>query len=175
MNTVKHKTKSLVVAICVPELIAREAKDVSLEFQKLGGLYVLDNITYLPHITLYRGEFPLNVVSKIRSEIEKITSKELSFSLHPTDFRQNSFGYVDIGYKVNKKILTLQRKIVRALNPLRIKRFSYESKNITKKQHQNFLQYGYDYVGSNFIPHLTFTKCHTFNNGFLKNIQHVAH
>lgn len=170
----EKKSKSFNIVIYPPKDIFQKATSVSRRLKRKGGLFVLDAKNYFPHITLYMTEFPLKNVLRIRKLLKQLTSEIKPFSIKSLNYRQIEDGYIDVNYRRSKNIRELQKKIIALLNPLRErfirKKDGARMRELSKAQQKNIKLYGYRSVGSEFYPHLTFTKLEKFDQSALAGI-----
>jgi 2'-5' RNA ligase len=169
------KSKSFNIVIYPPKDIATKAIKMSKTFKKKGGSFVLDGTNYFPHITIYMTEFPLKNISKVKKLLKQLVSEIKPFQITASDYRQNKDGYIDVNYKKTNNIKELQKKVIKLLNPLReglLRPKDKERMEKFSKSHQkNIKLYGYRGVGTEFYPHLTFTKLEQFNKSALSKIR----
>lgn len=171
----KTVSKPLLIGIAIPKRLAKEVGKLSSILKKHGGLYTVYDRNYIAHITLYAAEFPVQNMVKVKDALRTVIHCEKALSLQSNIYRQNKFGYVDIAYTNSAALRTLQHKIVEVLNPLREGLLTKNAQEylpmVSKIQKHNFLTYGYDYVGKNFIPHLTLSKLTEFDAGALADLE----
>lgn len=143
----------------------------SKKLKELGGTYALGS-GHVPHITLYRATFPVKNLPAIKQELRQLMAEERSFMLRAGKYRQSALGYVDVPYAKTKELLRLQRDIAGSLNPLREGVVNEaERRNVAKtseRQMRSFDRFGYDFVGTHFVPHLTLTKFKTYHEDALE-------
>lgn len=152
---------SCCVAIYPPHSILQKATRVSQLLKEDGGLFMLDDKHYYPHVTLYMTEFPAKNLGRIKQLLQRIASKTRPFSMRP-DVQRLHRGYVDISFRRTREVVQLHSSVVRTLNPLREGLMRSKDrrrlKGLTLREQRSLRRYGYNRALSGFIPHLTFTK-----------------
>ena len=155
-------SRSLSISISIPRLVAERAILWSQRLKEKGGLFVLNEKTCLPHVTLYMTEFPSKNIIKLKKLINQLAAKTKPFELKAIGYRRHQDGFIEIYYKKSKKILGLQKKLLKALNPLRQGLVRESDKLImnrmTARELKYLSKYGYRSVGPCYSPHLTLSK-----------------
>lgn len=129
---------------------------------ELYGGFILDDVTFYPHITLYLAEYPNDAIDDIRKVISQVITNLSPILLKPTKYSIES-GYIAIGYEKTEELEMMQASIISACNDLR--KGSLRLRDIEKIESYNMAQrrnidlYGFRSVGESFHPHLTLTKC----------------
>ena len=168
------KSKPFNIAIYPSKDISKKAIKVSKKLKSKGGLFILDDKNYFPHVSVYMTEFPLKNLPKIKKLLQKIASETEPFQIISLRYRQNKGGYVDVVFRRSLRIKKFQEEIVKVLNPMREKLIRERTKmsfpGMNKAQQKNIKLYGYHSVGSEFYPHLTFTRLEKFDKPALSVI-----
>jgi hypothetical protein len=168
------KSKAFSIVIYPPAEISKKAINISKKLKKKKASFVLDGKNYFPHITLYMAEFPLKNIIKARKLLKQFAIKTKQFEMKPLKCRQSKGGYIDIEYRKSKQIKELHRNVIKLLNPLREGLLKESDKEWISKsskiQQKNIKLFGYSDVGSEFFPHLTFTKLEKFNKSAILGI-----
>lgn len=130
-------------------------------------LYFLDNVRYIPHLTIYAPEYPSKNLNKILSSVGNIAKK---ISPVPLKFEKYYYGegWIGLGFRKTTEVKKLHELILRGLNPLREGRLriKYEAEladgkyNTTQKKYIN--EYGYQNVLKNYHPHLSIARFEDF-------------
>ncbi len=150
------------IAIYPPAGIRKKAIAISKQLTDAGGLFSLGEKTFIPHLTIYLLDLP----AKNEKKAKKIL-KELAKELEPTKltslrYRNSGGGYTDFVYKRDKAVADLQIKVIKVINPLRegIIRDKYKSilKTLPERTRGNIKKFGFSDVGTEYHPHLTFTR-----------------
>lgn len=156
--------KRINIAIELPEHIITKTIALSNKISKTHQAYfVLDNINFVPHITLYSPEYPLKNISKVFEKTGNVV-KKLSHFTTQFNYARSHLGYIDITLEKTGELINLHEKIVKELNSLRenhIREKYLDSKNLTqysKQQKQYIEKYGHSEVFDSFIPHITLTR-----------------
>lgn len=169
------RSLSFNIVICPPKEISQKAILMSKELKKHDGLFVLDNTKFFPHITIYQVQLPVENVLKVRAVLRAIAAQTKSFRSTSLTYRQSSEGYIDIAYKKSKTVEALQKKVINLLNPLRKGLLQPKDKarlsTFSKRQQRNLKRYGFRSVGTDFVPHLTFTKLPHSNGSALSGLK----
>ncbi len=169
------QSKSFNIVIYPPKEVLQKTMTVSKKLKKKKGLFVLDGKNYFPHITIYMTQFPVKNVQKVRKILRDLTAKTKPFCVTSLKYRQSGDGYIDVDYKKSKEIKDLQKKMIAFLNPLREGLLRPEDEvsmsGLDKAQRRNIKHYGYRSVGTEFFPHITFTKLEKFDKSALSKIE----
>jgi broad specificity phosphatase PhoE len=135
-------------------------KDV---FQRFGDQKYLRDP---PHCTLYVSL--AENLEEVRKKIEEISLKEKKIdaiiSSDYVEFTNDKFagGGTSLGLrfdkKANKRIISIQEKVVNVLNELRKGEIHtrYKDKILSEQLTKNIEKYGFPFVGNIFIPHINF-------------------
>jgi|CXWK01.1.fsa_nt_gi 2'-5' RNA ligase len=169
------ESKSFNVVICPPKEISQKSTEISSCLRDEGGLFVLDNKNYYPHISIYMTEFPVKNIPEIRKILREFSTTVKPFRLMSLEYRQSKDGFIDVDYIKSNEVVDLQNKIISLLNPLREGLIRPKDKarlsEMGENQQSNINQYGYRGVGLDFFPHITFTKLDKFSDSALQKIK----
>lgn len=150
------------IVIIPPADISQKAIRISRELKKEGGLFALNGKTNFPHSTILIQELPLKNLSKIRDALRDVSKKTKRISMKSLGVWTGGYGYVGVGYERSRELLLLQKRIIKAVNPLRenLQRKSTSKPTCTYTKHEvrNRLRYGHWFVGTSYSPHMTLTK-----------------
>lgn len=154
------ETETLNVVL-YPTLSVREyAILLSREFEDRGE-FVLDDIAFYPHITLYMAEYPDGVREAIVQKLTEINRVFTNVCLEASGYSVEQ-KYVAISYLKTKGILEIQQNVIEACNGFRggLLRTRDRDKiaNYSETQINNLKTNGFRNVGDDFHPHLTLTK-----------------
>jgi len=125
--------------------------------------FILDNIKFYPHITIYSPEYPAlnrNVVSEVVKSIASQFSK-LPFKFKEVESHQ---GFIGINFQNTSQIKEIHEKIVESLNPLRKGhiRSRYKQDDCQTRhsigQQKNIKLFGYPDILDLYQPHLTIIR-----------------
>jgi hypothetical protein len=156
------KSISCNIAILPSAKIVKKTIAASKKLKKEGTLFTLDNNDYYPHMSIYRTAFPSKNFPAIEKKLGEIMASVKVFDINSEDYHQSKGGYVDIGFKRNKVIAGLHKKIIKSLNPLREGEMLYSDvrnfNSFEKWEQKNIKLYGCTVVGKKYRPHITFTK-----------------
>lgn len=152
------------IAVKLPENIFREAIKLSREISKGNQAhFVLDGISFIPHITLYSPEYPSKNTDGVLEKVGRVIKDNSAFIVHPIEIRFH-LGYIDIAFKKTTEWLALHKSIVNKLNPFRENHLrekysdSEELKQYSDQQQEYIKKYGYPEVFDSFTPHLTLSR-----------------
>lgn len=169
------KSKSFNIVIYPSKDIIIRAIKTSKSFKRKGSSFVLDGKNYFPHITIYMTEFPSKNTRAIKELLKQFSLGIKPFQITASGYRQNKDGYIDVNYKKTKSINELQKKVVTLLNPFREGLLRLKDKErlkeFSKSQQKNIKLYGYRSVGTEFYPHLTFTKLKQYSKLTLSDMK----
>ncbi|OFY63295.1 MAG: hypothetical protein A3H98_11280 [Bacteroidetes bacterium RIFCSPLOWO2_02_FULL_36_8] len=172
-----QRSKSLNIVICPPRSVCKKAITISNKLTRQGGLFALNENICHPHISIYMSEFPLKNLRKIRKLLEQISSEVKPFEIRSSIHSQKMDGYVYMNYHKTRDIRELQKKVINLLNPLREglirEKDMVKMPDLNNAQHENIMRYGYRNVGSQFDPHLTFTKLEKSTRGYLSEFKDI--
>ncbi len=99
-------------------------------------------------------------VEKVKAALQVIADTTKTLELVAKEFHQEA-GYVDVEYERNATIDGLQNMAIGAANPLRDglrKKDEERIKTADGVELENLQKYGYRSVGTEFAPHITFTR-----------------
>ena len=160
----KEKFIQLNIAFSVPKNVAKIAIKLSKEIAEKENVYfMLDNINYFTHVTIYSVEFPESNLKEIIKKLEKLA---IDFSPPEFIFEYNKAksGWISLFFSCSPKIKTLHEAIVKTANPLReglIRekfKISENIENLSAEQSENIKKYGNPNLMNLYKPHLTITK-----------------
>lgn len=152
-------------------IAVKPSQDVLEQVIKLSGeiskeaetFFVLDGLSYFPHITIYSPEYPNKNLDQIFNTVKEIVSKTEPFIATFTSFSSH-LGYIDIALEKTEIWEELHEVIVQRLNPYRENHIrekyksSEELNNYSTILQEYIFGYGYSEVLTAFRPHLTITR-----------------
>lgn len=153
-------TQTLNVVIYPPKEVREYTISLSESLKSYGG-FILDDVRFFPHITMYLAEYPSDVIGDIREILTQVIPNLSPVLLKPTEYSIKS-GYVAIGYEKTEELEMMQTAIISACNHLR--KGALRLRDIEKiesydaAQRKNIDIYGFLNIGESFHPHLTLTK-----------------
>jgi 2'-5' RNA ligase len=161
------KTRPFNIVIYPPQEIIEQAITISKKLHRKGGLFILDNKKYFPHLTLYTVELSVKNTPQVIKMLKNLSLKLKPFIIASTKYQQNETGFTNITFQRSKQLDQLQKQIIRAAQPWSEgylkKQDQSQMKNLAKTEQKNFKQYDYRNVGTLFSPHITFTKLKKYN------------
>lgn len=148
-----------IVLLPPPEIVDR-AIEASQAVAKLGTHFVLDNINYFPHLSLYMLQIEESTIPQISNILEALASQTDPIALEALPDYFCRGGYTDVQYGPNQNRDVLQEKVIESLNPLRsgIAAVSQKRANTEGKIGEYIRDYGYWGIKELARPHITFTK-----------------
>jgi 2'-5' RNA ligase len=144
--------------------VVEEAITLSEEIGKSNeSFFILDNIQFHPHITIYSPEYPIQNLKEVLKTVEEIAKNQ-----EKIEFTFKELGIVEdfiaIFFNVSPEVKSLHKKIVTRLNPLREGHLrdkylpsSEHYSSFSQKQLENIQKYGYPNVMDLYHLHLTIT------------------
>lgn len=151
-------------AVVVEGEVAKEAIAVSERFAgEHGAFFVLDGVSYYPHMTVYAPEYPEENKTQVIARAEEIVKETQPFALRFTEVK-NVEGFIGVYAEKTVKLMRLHERLIEALNPLR--EAGHREKEAGKldgfsfspKEQENMQRYGHPWVRSLYDPHLTLTR-----------------
>jgi 2'-5' RNA ligase len=169
------QSESLNIVIYPPKEINQKAIAISKQLKKNGNLFILDDLNYFPHVSIYSSDFPLRNIPKIRKALRDFAAETKPFRLTSIKNRQNKKGFVDVVYRRSRGVRELQKNIIALLNPLREgllrPRDEARMSQLREVERRNVRRYGYRSVGSEFFPHVTFTRLEKYDKSAFSKIE----
>jgi len=160
----EEKFLKLNVAFVIPADVAKVAMDLSSEIaEKEAAIFVLDGVEYLPHATIYPGEFPVKNLEEMENTLE-IIAHELSPVEMVFKYNKAENGWLGPNFEYSQEIRKIQETVVEAINPLREGRIREKHQSteyltsISNEQRRNVEKYGYPNLLDLYEPHLTLIK-----------------
>ena len=125
--------------------------------------FIVDNITHIPHISLYQSEYPETAVSEVVKRLTTITASHQPFRIELASISTIA-SYLFCDVQKTKELLQLHSLIVHTLNPLRDPLL-----HTRMDQHSGFpdyffestKKYGYALALEHYQPHITITAFST--------------
>ncbi|OGV92409.1 hypothetical protein A3B57_04170 [Microgenomates group bacterium RIFCSPLOWO2_01_FULL_47_10] len=127
------------------------------------GLFILDNKTHHPHLSLYHFGIPNKNLSHVKAAAKQLIGKVTPFTIHLFKPSQDK-GFIEVSAVNSLAIKKLQRAIINTINPLRegLQRPGMvdlmRQSTTDSKTKNNIEQFGYPYIRSAFKPHITLTR-----------------
>jgi len=160
----EEKFVRLDIAFRLPENVAKTAMKLSKEITEKDDVYfVLDDVAYFSHITIFMGEFPEKNLEKIVQAVgelaRKIPSAEMMFTGN-----KSHLGWLGPCFYYSDNIRKIHETIIEKINPLREGRVREKHKTseylekLSFQQCENVEKYGYPNLMDIYEPHLTLTK-----------------
>jgi 2'-5' RNA ligase len=158
----KDEFIKLNIAFSLPKEVCDEAVKVSQNIHQLSpALFILDNKTLFPHITIYLAEFPQKNFSKIIRAVSNVVMNQKPFTLSFKSFK-TEYGYINITLEKTETLRSIHENIVRNINTFREGhlREKYRASSLflnqfSDKERSYIIQYGFPYLMDLYRPHLT--------------------
>ncbi len=170
------KSQPFNIVVYPPEAIRRKAIEVSRDLQGKGGLFVLDDIDYFPHVTIIMQELPLENLANVREMLRGFAAELKPFALRSVGYRQNDRGYAHVEFE-GSHLRLMQKEIGERLISLRnglLRKGDDEyMKSCSELEANNIRIYGYRFIGENYHPHITFTKFESRNDQAYSDVSEV--
>lgn len=146
------------------------AVSASQKLQKFDSLFTLEDGRYFPHVSLYMFQLKTEELTKVEGLLAAIAQSMTPLRLQAYRY-DHTMCFVDAEYEKSPELVGLQEAVIKAVNPIRdgmrekSKERMKEAEGLALK---NFQNYGYQYVGELFRPHLTITRLRAENPEALK-------
>jgi len=154
------------IVLYPPADVRRKAVLVSRKLREKKILFVLDDKTLIPHVTLYPVAFSQKDLPRVKALLKQIAAEAVPFQIISSTYRSDKGGYVNVGYKKSTRLHALQKQIITQVNQLLHGRIKYPGKlrtnSMSMAEREAYKRYGYKHVGRSYYPHVTFTKFDTF-------------
>lgn len=148
------------VGVLPPEGLAKEVIEMARQISEAYPLsYQLDQINFLPHVTLFQGNF--DTINRVKMGVETA----LSQSVGPRDIKLEDVGlfaqnFVFLDCQKTSSLSALHNLVVDFVNPQRATEVASIGKEqnlsgLSSEEIQNLEDYGYPFVKEQFRPHLT--------------------
>jgi 2'-5' RNA ligase len=160
------------VVLLPDQEIAKKAMELSSSVSKHGTFFTLDGKNYFPHLSLYMIQLTESGLQESRELLSVIASSTNALTATACQYHY-SHEYLDVEYVKTKEMEELQKNIIERLNPLRDglrERDKERIKTASGEELDNILKYGYRSIGSQFAPHLTFTRFKDSNSEILSEL-----
>ena len=152
LNVVLRPTEELVEAAV--SLSARIAQDHETDF-------VLDGVTFHPHVTLYKISIADEDVLGVYARVQQVARRHRPISC-PFGAFQDGRGYLYLRLKPEEALQLLHAELVRALNGVRIRGARIRSKGreavMSSEERFNNLRYGHPNVLDTYRPHMSISR-----------------
>jgi 2'-5' RNA ligase len=151
------------IAFRPPIEIAEKVAQLSLKIsQKEGAFFVLDNLNFHPHMTIYFLEYPAYNSEKILEKLENLAKNFSSIKFVASGMKV-SRGYIGMATEYSQALRNIHEAIVRETNPFRENHLREEYaivdiEEILQEKKRNIQQYGHPDVLDLYKPHITITR-----------------
>lgn len=151
------------------------AISASKQLQTLETYFCLSTAGPYPHVSLYMALIKTEDIAQVARLLQIIATHTPALNLQAHTYYQAD-GYIDTEYSRTGAIVSLQKKVIKVVNPIR--NGMREKDNIRMQAasgtlHANIEQFGYRDVGALYRPHLSltrFTNDHRVNTNILPEV-----
>lgn len=166
------ETIKLNIAIKLPKDVADKAISLSSEINsRYNSLIKLDETGFIPHITLYQTEFPLEELQNIEEELLSLVSGEKQFEVKVAGIGTFYDGVVYLNFDVDERLKSLHERIVSQISPLRkgLVREKYSdpafTKDLSDYQKEIALEHSSPWILNSYSPHITLAQLTNASEG----------
>lgn len=164
------------IAIIPPQAIAEQAIAMSEALQKFDTLFVLDQETHYPHISLYHAPFTDEALSGVTQALCEVASGIAPFALRQETYYPDQGVWVGVRYAADKAILDLHTRVVEATKGYRAEqddaRYLARWAELSHRQRTNIKDCGWTDAFALFSPHLSFGKLRQPSQDILSHLPH---
>lgn len=150
------------IAILPPPAIVTRAIAASTALRPLEPLFVLNQETYFPHVSLYHVPFTDEALPQVRRELGAIASATAPFLLRHETYYPDQGVWVGVRYVADKAILDLHTTVVERLKGYRAvqddARYLARWADLSPARRKNIHDCGWSNAFTLFSPHLSFAK-----------------
>ena len=165
METTNSQTLPCDIVLLPAQDQAELAVQASQLLSPQGSLFTLNNRDFYAHASLYMFQMDIENQQECIAALRKLAGQTAAQHLEQDGyFYQDSGhgkGYVDVAFKRNGTVDSLQEQVIAVFNGLRAgMRESDKVKmaDATGLKFENLQKYGYPAAGDLFRPHITLTK-----------------
>jgi hypothetical protein len=140
--------------------LAAKAIAASRSLARLGSRFTLQPDATYAHLSLYMLRLRAEDITVASDRLAVISRSSALLQLDAIRYCQST-DYIDVEYARRKELEGLQRQIIASLNRLRDglrKHDRSRLETVTGETLHNLQQYGHQYVGGLFRPHMTLTR-----------------
>jgi hypothetical protein len=148
------------IALIPDPAIVHSAIATSKRLEQHGGLFILDNMEFFPHVSLYMTQLKVADVDMAGELLAAIAAQTRVIHAIAVRYAQEE-GFIDAEYVRSPQLVALQERVLTAINPIRDGLREKDQRRLERAKgvaRTNLEQYGYRGVGELFRPHLTFTR-----------------
>jgi len=148
------------VVLLPSKALSATALAVSGKLADLDSLFQLDNSNFYAHASLYMLQLKQADIEKVKELLAEIARTTRPLELTASKYDQKEL-FVDAEYQRTNLVDDLQTKVIAALNLVRdgmLGKDVERMKTATGLTLENYQNYGYNYVGELFRPHITLTR-----------------
>ena len=150
------ETTRLNIAYLLPPVFKAKILGVAKTMQGFDHDVLVDDSNFVPHITIFIGEFPNKNIDQVVAKIE-----QLAPMLERPTFVHNGFsgteGFVQIKYHANDVLMANHKKVIAEVNDLR--EGALYIKYVDKvESDENIKKYGMPNAMDKYVAHLSVAK-----------------
>jgi hypothetical protein len=133
---------------------------ISQSLENYTTHFTLNQQNFFAHLSLYMLQLNEDGVARACKLLQAAATEIKTQKLHPKCYHYEN-EYLDIEYEKTEELSVLQNNIISLLNPIRNglrEKDEIRLQTAIGIERMNLLTYGYRSVGSEFSPHVTFTR-----------------
>jgi hypothetical protein len=155
------------VVLLPPMEVTATSVRVSQQLEPLGHFVLRDDTTAIPHVSLYMITLEVQGLEEAVRRLACIGTSSAPVPLAATRYAQMPDGFVEVQYEVTPALAQLQRRLLDAINPLRDGFPEMTPSGVAMleamrraggEERSNYERWGYPECGSEFRPHISFTR-----------------
>jgi len=150
------------VAILPPPVVSAPVLALSRELASSGGLFTLDGVDRVAHMTVYMARFPSGAVPALVARLTALTANMARVRLEQCGYFVTAGNYYEVSYTLTDALAAVQCATYDALADLRYRPgdpvVEAYFKPYTPAQRANAERTGYDLAATLYRPHISITK-----------------
>ena len=161
-SDVDTDTTLLNVAVIPSRDVALSVERLSAELANHGGLFQIDGVHKLAHLTLYMARFAKGDLDTVLKRIAKVATEFPALPVQHSGYFLTPGKYYEASYGRTPELLKLHHSIIDSVSPCRYSpgkpvREEYFGP-YSRGQREQAERYGYDLAGEMYRPHITITR-----------------
>lgn len=150
-----------------PTHVAARSVHVSRQLAPLGSFILHEDAAAIPHLSLYMSTLGVQALAEAVRRLARIGTSSPTLPLVATRYAQMPDGFVEVQYAVTPELAQLQQRLLDAINPVRDgcpettpggMSTADAMRRATGEERCNYERWGYPECGSEFRPHISFTR-----------------
>jgi len=150
------------VAILPPPAVSSPIIALSRELAGHGGLFTLDGVDRMAHMTVYMARFPAAAVPALVARLTALTANMARVHLEQCGYFATAGNYYEVSYTLTDDLVAVQSATSDALADLRYRPgdpvVEPYFEPYTPAQRANAEATGYDLAAALYRPHISITK-----------------